>query len=428
MQQQIPNSQPMNCKKNEHLEQQFIFFKFSEKIEEILQCMSCSLEDPQVEKKMIIDQILKFPFQKIQNFPPLKDQKNCKEIKKVIEIFNKEKIQQFKEQVVNHINSYYEEISEEINQVLLLQKKNVIQQFENIMQFTDVSEFYDIMPVKEMIQKYQENEIDLEKLFEQQLKMKKSFEDEKKFNITMNQQNIQNEIKNQIENMKQQLDRKLEIFQEEIVIDTNLINQYQQQVQYFEQDEQQQMSESQKCLHFYKSNYKSNLKEEIQIKNNGRRIEIDNKTIKQSKQIYSEDLEKKKTYHLKMKINFHQKNKQVLGFSVQGSNDDKDIDFSDYNRIILSNNDGNCFARGGKKEIIMGLKFADFWKDNETILNLKFNYQKKLLEIFDEQRKGYVKSIIDKNKINGEKIILGVRVIQNYNERIDLNIVDFQCY
>ncbi|KRW98619.1 hypothetical protein PPERSA_02767 [Pseudocohnilembus persalinus] len=426
--QQSPNKQPMNCKKNEHLEQQFVFFKFSEKIEEILQCMSCSLEDPQVDKKMIIDQILKFPAQKIQNFPPQKDQKNCKEIKQVIENFSKEKIQQFKEYVVNQINSYYKKINQEINQVLLQQKKNIIQQFENIMQFTDVSEFYDIKPVKEMIQKYQENEIDLEKLFDQQLKMKKSLEDEKKFEITMNQLNIQNEIKNQIENMKQQLDRKLEIFQEEVVIDTNLINQYQEQVQHVEQDQKQQMNESQKYLKFYKSNYNSHLKDEIQIKYNGRRIDIDNQTFLESKQIYSEDLEKNKTYHLQMKINFHQKNKQLLAFVLLGQNDNKDIGYQNYNIIILSNNQGKCFADEGEKEIIMGLKFADFWKDNETILNLKFNYQEKLLEIYDDKRKGYVKNVIDQNKINGEKIILGVRVIQNYNEKIDLNIVDFQCY
>ncbi|KRW98630.1 hypothetical protein PPERSA_02778 [Pseudocohnilembus persalinus] len=427
MQQQIPNQQPMNCKKNEHLDQQFVFFKFSEKIDQILQCMSCCIDDPQGDKRMIIDQILKFPFQKIQNFPPLKDQKNCKVIKQVIENFSKEKIQQFKEYVINQINSYYKKINEEINQVLTQSKKNVIQQFQNIMQFTDVSEFYDIKPVKEIIQKFQKSEIDLEKLFEQQLKMKKSFEDEKKFNITMNQHNIQNEINNQLENMKQQLDKKLGIFQEEIVINTNLINQYQEQVQHVEQDVQQN-NEIQKYLQFYKSNLNSDLKEEIQIKNNGRSIEIDNKTTQELKQIYSQDLEKNKTYHLKMKINFHQVNNQLLSFYLLGSNNKKDVQYFIYNRIVLRNNTGDCFTREGEKEIKEGLKFADFWKDDETILNLKFNYQEKLFEIFDDQRKGYLKNVIDQNKIKGEKIILGICFNQNFNQKIDLNILDFQCY
>ncbi|KRW98628.1 hypothetical protein PPERSA_02776 [Pseudocohnilembus persalinus] len=427
MLQQNLNQQPMNCKKNEHLDQQFVFFKFSEKIGEILQCLSCSLEDPQGDKKMIIDQILKFPTQKIQNFPPQKDRKNCKEVKNVLENFSKEKIQKFKEQVINNINIYYEKIDEQINQVLTQSKKNVIQQFENIMKFTDVSEFYDIKPVKEMIQKYQKNEIDLEKLFEQQLKMKKSFEDEKKFNITMNQHNIQNEINNQLENMKQQLDKKLGIFQEEIVINTNLINQYQQQIQHVEQDEQQN-NEIQKYFQFYKSNLNSDLKEEIQIKNNGRTIEVDNKTIQYLKQIYSQDLKKNKTYHLKMKINFHKQNKQLLSFYLLGSNDDKDISYWNYNRIVLTNRQDNCYAQGGVNEIKNGQKFADFWKDDETILNLKFNYQEKLFEIFDDQIKGFLKNVIDYDKIKGEKIILGICFFQNYPVKIDLSIVDFQFY
>ncbi|KRW99381.1 hypothetical protein PPERSA_02493 [Pseudocohnilembus persalinus] len=277
-QQQNTNSQPMNCKNEEHFQQQFIFFKFSEKIDEILQCMSCNSEDPQVDKKIIIDQILKFPSSKIQNFPPLKNQKNCKQIQKIMENFTKDKIKQFKEYVNTQINNYYQKINQDITQVILQSKKDVLQQFENIMEFTDVSEFYDISPVKEMIQKYQNNDIDLEQLFEQQLKMKKSFEDEKKFNMAINQERVQNEVQNLIQNLKVQLDEKIGIFKERIVINTEAIKKYKQEIQDAQQELLQQNRGNQQQIQFFKSNHYDNQKQQIEIKNNSRRIQIDNKT------------------------------------------------------------------------------------------------------------------------------------------------------
>ncbi|KRX01667.1 hypothetical protein PPERSA_03751 [Pseudocohnilembus persalinus] len=374
-QQQNKNSQPMNCKNEEHFEQQFVFFKFSEKIGEILQCMSCNSEDLQNDKKIIIDQILKFPSSKIQNFPPLKNQKNCKQIQKIMENFTKEKIKQFKEYVKTQINNYYQKINQDITQVLLQSKKDVLQQFENILEFTNVSEFYDIAPVKEMIEKYQKNDIDLKQMFEQQLKMKKSFEDEKKFNIAINQEKIQNEVQNLIQNLKVQLDEKWGF-----------------------------------------------------LKKKFRRIEINDKTKEQFKLVNSELLNKNKTYHFKMKINFHQAKKQELAFFLLGSNY-KDYDYwLNQNCIAINNFQGNCFAGNGEREIVEGQRFNDFWEDDVSILNVVFNYQEKLFEVFDDQRKGYVKNVINQNKINGDKVMLGILFIQNYQSKIDLSIVDIQQY
>ncbi|KRW99386.1 hypothetical protein PPERSA_02498 [Pseudocohnilembus persalinus] len=426
-QQQNANSQPMNCKKDEHFEQQYQFFKFSEKIGEILQCMSCNSEDLQNDKKIIIDQILKFPSSKIQNFPPLKNQKNCKQIQKIMENFTKDKIKQFKEYVNIQINNYYQKINQDITHVLLQSKKDVLQQFENILEFTNVSEFYDIASVKKMIQKYQKNDIDLNQMFEQQLKMKKSFEDEKKFNIAINQEKIQNEVQNLIQNLKVQLDEKIGIFKKRIVINTEAINIYKQEIQDVQQEIHLQNRGNQQQIQFFKSNYKYYQKQKIEIKNNSRRIEIDNKTIEQLKRVYSEGLEKNRRYHFKMKINFHQAKKQELYFFLLGSND-KDNYWQGQNYIVINNFDGSCFALNGEREIVEGQRFDDFWEDDVSILNVVFNYQEKLFEVFDDQRKGYLKNVIHQNKINGDKVVLGIDFFQNYYSKIDLSIVDIQQY
>ncbi|KRW99976.1 hypothetical protein PPERSA_00143 [Pseudocohnilembus persalinus] len=425
-QQQNTNSSPMNCKIDEHFKQQYQFFKFSEMIDEILQCVSCNLEDPHNDKKIIIDQILKLPSSKIQNFPPLKNQKNCKQIQKIMENFTKDKIKQFKEYVNIQINDYYQKINEDITQVLLQSKKDVLQQFENILEFQDVSEFYDIAPVKEMIEKYQKNDIDLEQMFEQQLKMKKNFEDENKFNIAINQERIQNEVQNLIHNLKVGLDEKIEDFKERIVIKTETIKKQKEEIQDVQQEIPEQNRGNQKYIQFFKQNNQYNQKQEIEIKNNSRRIQID-KTTEQHKRVYSEGLEKNRTYHFKMKINFHQAKKQASVIFLLGSND-KDNEWGGQNYILINNIYGDFFAGNRESEIKEGQRFDDFWEDDVSILNVVFNYQEKLFEVFDDQRKGYVKNVINQNIINGDKVVLGIHFLQYQQSKIDLNIVDIQQY
>ncbi|KRX04419.1 hypothetical protein PPERSA_00188 [Pseudocohnilembus persalinus] len=426
-QQQNISNQPMNCKNEKYFGQQYIFFKFSEKMDKTLQCMSCSLEDPQNDKKIIIDQILKFPSSKIQNFPPLKDQENYQKIQNIMENFTQEKIKEFKEYVNTQINNYYQKIHKDLTQVLNQSKKDALQQFENILEFKDVSEFYDIAPVKEMIEKYQKNDIDLNKLFELQLKMKKSYEDEKKFDIAISQEKIQNEVKNLVENFQLQLDEKMEIFKEKININTEVIEKYKQEIQDFQQEEAIQNQENQQQIQFFKSNYQDNQKQEIEILNNSRSIEIDNQTTYENKSVYSEGLEKNRKYHFKMKINFNQAKYQELSFILLGSND-KDNYWGDQNCIFINDFQGDCGALNGEREIKEGQIFKDFWENDVSVLNVVFNYQEKLFEVYDDQRKGYIKNVINQNSINGDKVVLGIQFFQNYQSKIDLSIVDFQQY
>ncbi|KRX00379.1 hypothetical protein PPERSA_08885 [Pseudocohnilembus persalinus] len=421
------NDHLMKCKNNQHFEQQFIFFKFSEKIEEILQCMSCNLEDPQVDKKIIIDQILNFPSSKIQNFPPLKDQNKCQQIQNIMQNFTKEKIKELKEYVNFQINKYYQQLNEDLTQVLNLSKKDILQQFEKILEFRDISQFYDITPVKEMIEKYQKNDIDLQKLFEQQLKLKKSLEDEQKFKIAINQEKIQNEVQNLLSNLKLQLDEKTEVFKENIVLKTEQIKKYKQQIQGDQQEISQQSMRKQQKIQFTYSNYQENKKQEIKIGNDSKKIEIDNKTTKKVKLVHSDGLEKNKTYHFKMKINFYQAKKQFLAFVLLGTYD-KDNFWGNQNYIYINSFNGSCGAGNGEGEIVKGMRFLDFWEDGESILNVVFNYQEKLFEVFDDQRKGYVKNDINSDIINGNQVMLGIDFIQNFRYKVEINIIDIQQY
>ncbi|KRX04420.1 hypothetical protein PPERSA_00189 [Pseudocohnilembus persalinus] len=417
----------MNCKKEKHFGQQYIFFKFSEKIDEILQCLSCSLEDPQIEKKIIIDQILKFPSSQIQNFPPLKDQQNCKKIQNIMENFSQEKIKEFKEYVNTQVNNYYQKIHNDLIQVLNQSKKDVLQKFDSILEFKDVSEFYNIAPVKEMIKKYQKNNIDLNQLFELQLKMKKSYEDENKLKIAINQEKIQNEVQNLVENFYFQLDEKVEIFKQKIFINTDVIEQYKQEIEDFQKEEVQKNTGNQIQIQFFKSNWRYNKKHLIQIKDDSRRIEIDDKKIQKIKLVHSEGLEKNRTYFLRMKINFHKVKSQNLSFVLLGCSD-KDDGWGIQNQIYVSEYLGFFGAENGESQIVEGMRFVDFWEDDVSILNLVFNCQEKIFEVYDDQRKGYVKNVIDQNKISGDKVMLGIRFYQNYLNKINITIVDIQQF
>ncbi|KRX03266.1 hypothetical protein PPERSA_03381 [Pseudocohnilembus persalinus] len=400
----------LNCKKISHSGQKLIFFKFSENSDQILQCLKCNLDDDKEYNKISIDQILNYPVSKIKNFPPFKDKKDLKEIQNIMENFSKEKIQKFNKELKTEIEDFYNKLEKNINNFLFKSKQEVFQYLEKIQEITDISDFYDIQPVKEMIKQYQNKEINFDQLFQKQLEIKKNFEDEKKFEKTMNQEKNQKEIKNLIENLKQQLDQQLDIFK-------NNVNQNTEEIKNF--------SKNQNNIKFYKSNFSGNSKEEIEIQNNGRKIQL-SKTVLDPKIVHTNNLDKNKTYHFKIKINFHQQNYQYLGFFMIGSND-ADKHLGNQNFVCLNNVDENC-AGGGESKIFEGQNFTDFWKNDETILNVVLNYQEKLLEIYDDDKQAYVKNTIDQKNVNGDHIMLGILACQFHEEKIDLSVTDILVY
>ncbi|KRX07474.1 hypothetical protein PPERSA_11023 [Pseudocohnilembus persalinus] len=450
----------MTCLKNEHYHQQFQFFKFTENLEEMLQCFSCFNEDPQLNKKISIDQILKFPVSKIQNFPPLKDQDKDKQVRQIMEDFTQEKIKKFKEYIKKQIEQHYEQKIKILNQ----SKKDVIIKFEQIMEFTDVSQYYNIDQLKAAINQYKNKQMNLEELFQEQLKMKKDFECEKKCKVMFFNQQKQEQIINQINILKQQLDQKFKTFTDEKIkiniqelrniqrnIDQALLNksnQHQQHLQYYQYKyleylsnlQDKQHLQHQQCqqqflqdyqIQFHKSNYQANKKDEIKIQHNHTnkiKIEIDNKTKDHlPKKIYSDGLDKNKTCHFKIKVNFHQQKDYSLFFCLIGSQD-KDKSWLNQNFIELNDGVSIDFAGNGGNNIIKGQKFVDFWKDGETVLNIVLNVNEKLFEIYDGQRKGYVKNFIDQSKIKGEQVMLGMLFYKYTQQKIDLEIYDVQVF
>ncbi|KRX03274.1 hypothetical protein PPERSA_03389 [Pseudocohnilembus persalinus] len=442
----------MICTKKDHYHQQFVYFKFTDKIEEMLQCFSCNPEDSQFNKKISIDQILKFPISKIQNFPPLRDQSQDKQIRQIIENSSKEKIQDFKEHVKIQIEQFYKEKI----QMLIQSKKDVLTQFEQMMEFTDVSELYNIDDLRKSLNQFQNNEIDLEQLFKMQLQIKKEMENEQKSKIMLLMNKKQQEVQNQLNMFNQYLEENvknlikgisinsqyLQNIQKNIEDGLNKINQ--QKLKSTQKNIQQQKNQQQ--IQFYKLNQAFNKKDEIQIKNNGRTIEIDDKTIRQIKQVHTEGLDKNKIYHFKIKINFHQlqqyqqqqnvqqidqqqldilqqKQQQYLAFYIIGS-DDKDSYWEGLNSICLNYFDGFCGAFQQECEFVERIKMPRNWKQDETTLNITINYQQQILEIYDDKKKLSMKNIIDQDHINGEQIMLGIFFFQYDKQKIDLNIID----
>ncbi|KRW98629.1 hypothetical protein PPERSA_02777 [Pseudocohnilembus persalinus] len=154
-------------------------------------------------------------------------------------------------------------------------------------------------------------------------------------------------------------------------------------------------------------------------------IQIDNKKLKKFKVVHSEALEKIKTYLFKLKIDFHQQINQYLSFCILGL-DDKDSDWQGQNFILFTNEEGKCGTDNCMSEMVAGEKFEDFWKDNETILNVVLNYQEQIFEIYDDQRKGYIKNCINQNAIKSKNVILGIEFYQEYDSKIDMTILDVQ--
>ncbi|KRX09763.1 hypothetical protein PPERSA_02635 [Pseudocohnilembus persalinus] len=434
----------MSCPIKEHDEQPYIFFKFSEQKNEILQCMFCNLEDPQVNKKIAINQLLNQPIWKIKNFPPLKDQKEDVKIKKILENCTKEEIKKFKEKILSDIDLYYKKIANDLLNGIAQSKKYSKEQFEKYFQFVEIDEIYNIEPLKNSLKQFQQNQINLDQLFNIQLNLKKDFEQEQKPKIVNNQEKIRQEINNQFNSLKQQLNQKVNQFNQQITLNNNII---QQQIINIQQPAQNNNNNNnnnhninqninpnnnkniqQYPMNFYKSQDQCNSQNEIQITNNSRKIEFDNKSSK-AKKIYSQSLDKEKTYHLKIKIDLQGSKKSYLDFRLISS-EEKDSDWFGYNYLFINDSQGNCGSNNYQNLTKQGIKFSEFMEDNKTVFNVVFNYQDKLFEVYDDEKKAQLIQIIDWQKTK-QDFVFGIQFCQNYNQpypKCRLEIIDIQCY
>ncbi|KRX06656.1 hypothetical protein PPERSA_13135 [Pseudocohnilembus persalinus] len=430
------NYDPMTCTNIDHNDQEFVIFKFSDKINEILQCFDCNTEDNENNKKISINQIKKFSVTKINNFPPIKDPKKSKELRKALEICSQEKLKQFRENIINLIEGHYQKVNQDLYNFLLQSKKAVIQQFENFLEFPDISGFYDIEPLKKALDQFQNKIINLEELFDIQLKMKKEYECEKKSQIVFNMEKKQKEIENQVDQLKENLNQKAQIFKQDIVIDDRQIKNIEDQIRTNQNNQNQQsLQQNNKKLNkqnieqfqFFKSNYLNSEKSQIDFKK-----KIIFAESNQFQFAHSESLDKNKSYHLKIKIKIN----PIIGYNKQlyfyliGSND-KDNDWDDQNYISFKDQYGFSRPGNGNDYIQEGQDFCQFWENKESILNLVINFDQQLFELYDEQKNCYVKNIINQKKIDGE-LMIGIKCriyksLLRFGE-IELKIKDIKCY
>ncbi|KRW98881.1 hypothetical protein PPERSA_07379 [Pseudocohnilembus persalinus] len=442
----------MVCLKEGHDESPYIYFKFSENKEQIIQCIQCFLEDPENDKKINIEQLFKKPIWQIKNFPPLKDKNQEKEVKKCLENFTQQKIKEYQNDVKLQIEHFYEKAKENMLKSLAQQKKDSIQQFENLFVFSNLEELYNLEPLKQYLKQLEKKEIIFEQFYEYQLKMKRAFEDENKPNIVLEQNQLKQEINKQLNYLKQQLNEKVDVFSKNIKIDNNVlarlqnIQQHQQIINKTPCSTQQQQKIQQKLyqqgqfyinsknsqnfsnpkIKFYKSNFNQdyNVQKDIFIKNNNKVIQFDNKVINQYKQVYSEPLDKDKTYHVKIKLNLQQQNKQTVTFHLIDSND-KDNDWESQNYIYISNINGDYGSDNVESKIKIGQNFSSFLEDDVTIFNIVFNYSQKIFEVYDDYKKGKIKTVIDQNLILGD-LLLGLDIFQNHNNKATYTILDIK--
>ncbi|KRX06443.1 hypothetical protein PPERSA_05056 [Pseudocohnilembus persalinus] len=376
-----------DLEKQNHDEAVIQYFIFSNNKQEILQCLYCVDEDQNNKKKIILDQFMAEPIWKIRNIPYLNDKEKEKQVRKQLENNTPEKIAAFKKDILQQIEKVYHNSKEKLLQALNKQKKDIIQQFELLLEKVNTHQLYDIETLKKAINNLSEEKITLDDLFKIQLEIKDQFESQKQADLVLTQEKNCQNLQNQVNQLQQQLEKRIQELDENMEEDVHLIfnnnnkpntkntnnNQQQQQQQIISTP---QKTDNKNSIQFYKSNFRSdkfNL-DEITISNQNNNsnnnkqtsITFDKKTIQCWKQAYSQVLDKNKTHHLKFKIDYHgTKNQQVLFSLLDQTN--KDEQYLYYNYIYISDYPGNYGSKNGVIVEKKGKSISEFMRDNETI-------------------------------------------------------------
>ncbi|KRX03818.1 hypothetical protein PPERSA_04613 [Pseudocohnilembus persalinus] len=435
------------CPKTGHENSPYLYFKFSEDKNEILQCVHCNIQDQQNDKKIILEQLLQQPIWKIKNFPPLQSKEKQKSIQNTMINFSPEKYNQIKDKIKKQINKYYEDLLAELVMALEISKKDIFQQFDNLFNKSDIYKIYDMDILKKKLKQFQNQESYLDDLFKIQLDLKNKFECEKNIKIATNQEIAYKQIICKMDNLYKELNLKCEQFIQDLQINIDKLDSEQDvnfnfQQRFFNffkkkqtlkiQDTDQDKENAGPDNDSNQRNssnlkLKKKLKDEIEIKHNNKIIIFNDKKIAVQKSVYSEPLDKNKKYHFRFKLNLQQQKHQQITFTLLGA-EDKDKFWGEQNYIFLTNSVGNCGAVNGESVVKEGSKFSTFMQDDETIFNLIVNYHQNLFELYDDERKGYVKNQIDKNKIQGEELLLGITVCQFHLKKIFISFLDISCF
>ncbi|KRX01829.1 hypothetical protein PPERSA_00539 [Pseudocohnilembus persalinus] len=286
--------QNKSCLKADHnLEYQYI--NWTDKKENLLQCSKCIIEDEQpIFQKILISDLLNESYKEsqIQNWPPLQNKNQSKFVNSIFKCSEQNPSEQnlFNNLIQIQIDNLFKDqelkICSRLNQI----KKDVKIKFETyIYEFYEQNKTNGKMNIEQIIKnlkidefrtkmkEFLDNKINIDQFF--QFQQGKNDEFINKYGKQIDEQfTQQSEIQEQFQRLKEDIDNSLSIINKYEFFNNKKIN-----------------------LPFYKSNY-TNVANSFQITPDNKKITFDIQNANSYKQVYSDILEKQRTYHIKIRI------------------------------------------------------------------------------------------------------------------------------
>ncbi|KRX03803.1 hypothetical protein PPERSA_04598 [Pseudocohnilembus persalinus] len=391
----------MSCKKCGHYNSPYIFLKMTEDISQIFQCMYCVAKDTDQNKKIVIEELLKNkPIWEINNFPPSVSENQEFTIKNVIRNYKQENIDKYQEEVKNKIIDIFDSIEQSFSKVLNQQKKDILIKFEDFFKYTDLNGIYDISNLRQSLEQFQKGQIDINKFFEVHIKFKEQLYDKEIRDKSFNHTKIRQEIFDKVEVLKQKLEENINSISQNLEIESELVN---------------SVKNSYKSFEFKNSSHVSVVNKSEDLNYIKQIIFYPNSSPQKYQYAYIQnDLQKDKRYNLRLKINQNNNNIQELFFVLQGQTDLYQEKWLKQNIILLKKH--SFFFQQDNS-------FLGLIKDDQTVINIVFNCQERLFEIYDDQRKKYERNVVDINKIKGDLVfVIGTKQLQNFNNNSNINV------
>ncbi|KRX05469.1 hypothetical protein PPERSA_04506 [Pseudocohnilembus persalinus] len=423
----------MQCKKEGHQNLKFLYLNMSsENKENLFLCPVCvqqmfnnQEEIPQINKQNLIIKQLKNEQIKTENligWPPIKN-KNHQKIYQTHQQFIKEfglKNENFFNYFQRKINDFYQNLENQIKiEIQILQKETIIQledycnnyyQNQNPNQIyqniQEIIKLFDVKDLRQKFQEYQQENIELNQLFDY-----KQQQNSRVYNNQNIYQSLQNQYKN-AEELKKDLENEFNKIREPIDSIKQYLLNIKTKIKYYPYQQQ---------LKLYKSDYNYNYnKGNFEIDNEARTIKFQ---INKWTCIYSENLEQENEYHLRFTMDTKNNQKNIyLAFSLTSGDQKNSKDLKTDHYVRVFNWSSNSFASGGEFQVEGRQNFHEFFKDNQTVMNLVFHIDKKLMEIYDDDRISYQRLNFSNNINNYDEWILGISYYLDLNNQQEVDI------
>ncbi|KRX10831.1 hypothetical protein PPERSA_12182 [Pseudocohnilembus persalinus] len=410
----------MKCKKQGHqcLEASYLNLS-SENKEDFFFCPICIqyiLTDKkkifQKEEKTLLIEQLKNDQVSSENtvgWPPIQDENHQKIYKNHAEILKEfgqenEQIQKQQKEAIIQLENYCNNN---------FQDQNLNQEFINT---AELMNKFDVKYFREKFQEFQQNKIDVDQLFDYKQQQNKN---------VYNNQEIYDSLQNQqqkVEELQQKLEKEFTKMNESI----DAFKKYQPNIQIIMKQQQQPQKQQQQQLKFYKSDYGQDSNQgKFEVDNDARTIKF--KTSNYYTYIYSENLQQQKEYHLRFTMDTKNKQKNIyLVFSLTSADQKNSKDLRTDHCVWVFNHNSNSSAKGGDFQVEGKKNLCEFFKDNLTIMNVVFNIEKKMMEIYDDDRVSYQRLNFNNNNKNFDEWIFGITygLDNNISEEVSIQFID----